>query len=741
MTEANTKVADRLETVLACVTYFGAAVFPLWGVDANGHCECPKKKDCGKNAGKHPYGKFAPEGFKDASRDTSMIRQWARAYPNANWAMRCGDPMPGGGFLGVFDEDPRNGSAESMSSLPDLPETATQITGRGDGGQHRLFRFPVSPGGRGIAPGLDLQGAGKYIVIAPSRHAAGGQYTWDLGLGPGEIDVPAAPEWLIEGTKAAVPRPELDTEDTARETVLGELFTLAGRAGPLMPNGNLIVNCINSDNHSDARGKGADESCVILPPAGGRRFGGYSCRHGGCATLKWTEVLRMFPEDLVKRAQAKYPIKLVAVPPNASETHVPPRTWQATSDWEDELRVMMAWKTTKTGHKPVPDIVNAISILTYDIRWKDVLKFDEFSQVLRFTKPPQWHPDDAGKDQGDTWTDSDTTRLDSWMRRNWALELPNEKLREAVYVVGMRDSYNPLRDWLNQLQWDGNKRLDTWTSRYLGSPDTPYTRAAGRKWLISAVARGIRPGCKADHVLILEGGQGVGKSTALKALAGGDKLFTDSPIDIGNKDSFVSLRGRWLIELAELASLSKSESERSKAFFSSATDSYRPPYGRELVAVPRTCVFAGSTNLGQYLNDDTGGRRYWPVKVGVIDIRTLEQDREQIWAEAVAAFKANEIWWPSYAETPLFEAEQMAREVGDAWEEDISRWLNTPQAIELYKQYAHLTLMQVAHYALAISPKDANHTTAVRVSRVMYHLGWKKSRVGNGITRSTTFVK
>ncbi len=731
-------VTNSIDLVLECVTYFGAAILPIWGIDQNNKCLCPKKDKC-ESPGKHPNGKLVPQGVHDASRNFSIIREWYSKAPRSNWALRTGDPMPGGGFLAILDEDPRNGSEESIVQFPDLPETVTQTSG--SGGRHRLYRFPISPSARTLGPGLDLQGASKYCVIAPSRHASGGQYHWNLGEGPGEIDVPAAPDWLVEGTSPAAPRPEQDTADTARETVLGELFTLAGRAGALMPNGNLLVNCPNSDNHSDARGKGTDASCVILPPAGGSRFGAFSCKHSGCATLKWNEVLSMMPPEMVKAAQKKYPIKLVAVSPNMTETHAPPRVWAPTNDWEEELKVMMAWKTTKTGHKPVPDIVNCISILTYDPRWKDVLKFDEFSQVLRFTKPPQWHPDDAGKDQSDVWTDNDTTRLDAWMRRNWALELPNEKLREAVYVVGMRDSYNPLRDWLNQLEWDGTKRAETWLSRYLGADDTPYTRAAGKKWLISAVARGMKPGVKVDSLIVLEGGQGVGKSTALKTLAGGEKMFSDSPVDLGSKDAFVSLRGRWFIELAELSSLSRADNEKAKAFFSSATDSYRPPYGRELVQVPRTVVFAGTTNLGQYLNDETGGRRYWPVKVGVIDIRSLEQDREQIWAEIVHAFKNGETWWPSYQETPLFESEQLAREVSDAWHEDIHRWVSSPQGVELLKQHSYLTLIQIAHYALAITPKDANHTTAIRISRVMNQLGFKKDRATMGPGRVTVFRK
>jgi predicted P-loop ATPase len=725
MTQPNPQETSRFDQVFACVNFLGAAVFPLWGINRKtGFCDCPKGKACAA-AGKHPYAKFAPEGFKNASRDPSIIRDWIGRYQNSNFAARCGDPMPGGGFLGVLDEDPRNGCAESLASLPGLPETVTQITGRGDGGRHRFYRFQVSPAGRTIAPGLDLQGNSKYIVLAPSRHASGGDYHFDLGLGPGEIDVPDAPAWLVDGTEAATPRPERDGEDTARYTVLGELFTLAGRAGPVMENGTMLVNCPNSDTHSDARGKGSDPSCVVLPPAGGSRFGGFSCRHGHCVNLKWHEVLKMMPPEMVKAAQKKYPLKAV------TETVVTgPKLWEPPAEnWEAELKQMMAWKTTKTGHKPIADIVNAITILTYDPRWKGVLRFDEFSQVLRFTSPPQWHKDDAAKDQSSVWTDSDCTRLDSWMRRNWALELANEKLREAVYVVGMRDSINPLKEWLDSLVWDGTPRLSTWLPRYLGTDNTPYAQAAGRKWIISAIARGMTPGCKADHVLILEGGQGVGKSTALKALAGGDQLFTDSPIDIGNKDSFVSLRGRWIIELAELASLSKSESERSKAFFSSATDSYRPPYGRELIAVPRTCVFAGSTNLGQYLNDDTGGRRYWPVQVGVIDIQGLTHDRDQLWAEAVAAFKAGEAWWPSYEELPLFQKEQLAREVSDPWYEDIERWVNSNQGQDILSRVGYFTNMQIAHYALGILPKDANHSVAIRIGRVMYHMGYKKVRM------------
>ncbi len=729
----NMPALDRLENVLACVTYFGASVLPIWGISSAGVCDCPKKSEC-LSPGKHPVSKLVSNGVNGASKDPSMIRQWARSYPNANWAMRTGDPMPGGGFLAVLDEDPRNGSEESITSFPDLPDTCTQTSG--GAGRHRLFRFPHRPASRTVGPGLDLQGGGKYIVIAPSQHHTGGFYHWALGEGPGEIDVPDAPEWLVEGTGDHTPRPDRDNENTAVQTVLGELFKLAGRGGAVMPSGQQMANCPNSENHGDVRGRGEDTSCVLLPPAGGSQFGGFKCMHSSCANLKWHDILKMMPDEMVRAAQKKYPPRLVNV--NATQAPAPTQSVDPSEPYKI-VKDAMSWKTTKTGYKPIADFVNVITVLTYDPRWIGVLKFDEFSQVLRFTKEPPWHPDDKPKNQSPVWTDEDATCMDAWMRRIWGIEVPIEKIRAAAYTVAKREACNPLKDWLGTLSWDGTQRIDTWLTRYIGVTDSPYVRSVARKWLISAVARGMTPGCKADHVLIMEGGQGVGKSTALRTLCG-QEFFSDSKIDIGNKDSFVSLRGRWIIELAELASLSRTESDQSKAFFSSGVDSYRPPYGRELVSVPRSCVFAGSTNAGQYLNDESGGRRYWPVKVGVIDIEGLVYDREQLWAEAVQAFKSGEIWWPTYAELPLFEHEQLIREVGDSWEESIAPWLHSSQAKELLARQGYLTLMQIAQFALQLNPNETNHASSIRIGRVLNHFSWKKERLQHGGSRTTVFI-
>jgi hypothetical protein len=172
-------------------------------------------------------------------------------------------------------------------------------------------------------------------------------------------------------------------------------------------------------------------------------------------------------------------------------------------------------------------------------------------------------------------------------------------------------SISPRQGLPGRLHWDGVERLDRWLSTYLGADDSDYSRAVGSRWLISAVARTFQPGAKADCCLILEGPQGIRKSTALRTIAG--EYFTDELADLGSKDAAMQTRGVWIIELSELDSLSHAEVARIKAFMSRTTDRFRPPYGMRLVESPRQCVFAGTVNHGTYLRDETGGRRFWPI--------------------------------------------------------------------------------------------------------------------------------
>lgn len=749
---------DVYELLEGCVKHLGAAILPLFGVSPEGVCLCQKGAVCNA-AGKHPNWKLAPNGVKNATRDLAIIRQWTKTAPSGNWAIRCGEELPDGGFLGVLDCDPRNGSVESLAAITqqrgELPETVTASTG--GRGSHRLFRFPHAPASRMVGPGLDLQGGGKYIAISPSRHHTGGVYAWELGLGPGDVPVADAPSWLLDGTGEAQPRPRPDG-GTARETVLGEAFALAGWAGAVMTDGMMLARCPQADQHSDNRGRGQDASCVILPPAGGSRFGGFRCQHGHCANLKWQDVIKLLPKEAVEAANRKYP-RLGIVPADATAPHdaehSPNSQRPDPSDRKaerDAMKRKLIWRPDpKTGEsKLVNDEVNLSAILTYDPSWKGILYYDEFAQVIRYTRHPEWHPDDAPKDRTLIWQEGHVHCLNLWLRRVWGLQLPAEKIREGVYTVARRDSRNPLRDYLEDLKWDGVKRIDTWLSTYLGVEATPYTSSVGRKWLISAVARALRPGTKVDTLIVLEGPQGEGKSTALRVLAGNPEWFSDTPIQIGEKDAYVSIRGKWIYELAELASLRKADLDKMKAFFSAPTDSYRPPYGREQVTVPRTCVFAGTVNLGEYLNDPTGARRFWPVRIGTIDIESLRNDRDQLWAEAAAVFvdwvkrgepQSDCLWWPSASERGAFEREQDERAQRHPWSEPVAKWVETPRAKDILAKRGYLMVSDIATYALSIADKDLDSGKAIVIGTIMARdLKYAKRRYSQGKLRVWGYV-
>ena len=259
---------------------------------------------------------------------------------------------------------------------------------------------------------------------------------------------------------------------------------------------------------------------------------------------------------------------------------------------------------------PERNEANVITALSNDEAFAGALLFDEFRQEVLVGRPLPW--DSAAHWEPRAWSDADDVRCAEWLQRREINVVPVTVSR-SVNAVARDIRIHPVRDYLNGLRWDGVARLERWVMAYLGAEDSALNRAIGSRWMISAVARIMQPGVKADHMLILEGPQGGKKSSAIKTLAGAE-WFTDELAEIGTKDAAQQMRGVWVVEFAELDAISRAEVSRIKAFLTRTTDRYRPPYERYVITVPRQCVFAGSVNPETYLRDETGNRRFWPVR-------------------------------------------------------------------------------------------------------------------------------
>ena len=403
---------------------------------------------------------------------------------------------------------------------------------------------------------------------------------------------------------------------------------------------------------------------------------------------------------------------------------------------------------------PERNEANVIIALTSDIAFAGVLTFDDFSQEIVVRQPLPW--DTATSPFPRPWEDADDVRTAEWLQLRGVNVAPLVVGR-AVGAVAREYRIHPVRDWLDHLRWDGTPRIETWTSTYLGAAPTAFHHTVGALWLISAVARIFRPGVKADHMLILEGPQGARKSTAIKVLAG-EVWFTDELPELGSKDAAIHMQGVWIVEIAELDAIGRAEVSRIKAFLTRTTDRFRPPYGRYTVEVPRQCVFAGTVNPDTYLRDETGNRRFWPLRCGSIDIAALARDREQLWAETVHRFREGAIWW---IEDPAILAEataaQEARYQADAWDARIDRWLTHDtrsvnrghagwedwqnEECERPEPIRDVSVGEILEGALGIEPAKWTKGDQMRVGAWLKSRTWDRYRSGVGATREWRYRK
>lgn len=352
--------------------------------------------------------------------------------------------------------------------------------------------------------------------------------------------------------------------------------------------------------------------------------------------------------------------------------------------------------------------------------------FNLFTGGISVIERPDW--DDPTGWNPRPWADADDGRATIRLQQKHGLSWASRKLvRHALDELAWRNRFDPVADYLLGLEWDGRPRLDTWLTDHLGVEDSSLHRAYGSKWLISAVARALRPGCKVDTVLVLEGPQGIGKSTALKTMCG-EEHFTDQIPDIRDKDAQAQLQGIWVLEFAEFNALSRAEVSHVKSFITITTDRFRAAYGYRPGDHPRRCVFAATLNqTGDYLEDETGSRRFWPVACAVgwpddrkVNHAALGAARDQLWAEAVHRFQHGEPWHLSPELDALRAIAATPREREDPWHEAVAVYLRDKEVTTARM------IFEVGLMMLAAQPGPASQK---RLSSIMQRLGWKRQTV------------
>jgi predicted P-loop ATPase len=376
-------------------------------------------------------------------------------------------------------------------------------------------------------------------------------------------------------------------------------------------------------------------------------------------------------------------------------------------EWQDRL-------IRTRDRRPRPVVANAITAFRHAPEWAGRLWYDAFRERTILCAQPPWMSTIVPHD----WGGEDDTRAAAWLQHAEIAVSP-AMAAQAVDVVARDHRYHPVLNYLSRCRWDEKPRLDTWAIRYLGAEDTPYVRAVAARWLISAVARVHEPGCKADCVLILEGRQGLGKSTALKTLA--QPWFSDEIATLGTKDAAMQVAGVWVVEMAELDSMSRGDIGKVKAFVSRTTDRFRPPYGHRVVQQPRQSVFAGSVNHTDYLRDETGARRFWPLWCTNIDLTALGNDRDQLWAEAMRRYRRGTCWWLDTPElTALAEEVQRGRYQADAWQALIEKYIADKMAV---------AVPEVLNQALQLPLQRWGQSEQNRVAGCLKAAGWRRKQV------------
>lgn len=335
-----------------------------------------------------------------------------------------------------------------------------------------------------------------------------------------------------------------------------------------------------------------------------------------------TEVAKLLNQERYERAVTEFSSAVTTVTP-------------AVTEWLSMLQL-----NPNTG-LPVKTLANVRILLEFDPNLSNRIFMDTFADRIMGIAPFPWRRNEEGPF---VWADKDDRNLREYVERILKFR-SKDLIEDALYNHANTHGINPIKEYLESVKWDGIPRADTLYVDYLGAEDSDYVRAVTRKGLVAAVSRITTPGIKFDTMTVINGPQGIGKSTLLAKLGG--PWFSDSLQTFEGKDAAEMLQGFWILEISELAAYGKSDIRTIKQFLSKQGDNYRGAYLRRVEEHPRKCIFFGTTNDVEYLNDSTGNRRFWPVEAGINPPtksiwKDFDGERDQIWAEAYFRWQMDE---------------------------------------------------------------------------------------------------
>ncbi|PWU21853.1 MAG: hypothetical protein C5B50_00790 [Verrucomicrobia bacterium] len=707
-------------------------------------------------------------GCHDATTDPARIRAWWSRWPWASIGIATGPESR----LVVVDEDgPQGAYTRAQLAGSTAIDTVTVRTARGP---HLWFAWPAQLAriknvkGRG---GLDVRGNGGYVIAPPSRHASGHVYYFD-----GQRSLAPCPQWVIDwanepwheqggvwvrgkslaqpATTNVVPLHSFATGAVAGGSAIGtagvaglaylDRPTPARVAEPwsLELEGRIItalahLPAVTRDEWLDAgmalHATGWGDRALAIwdvwsrlrcPDKGpGRGYLGIDDLRRQWITFKPTggrTIGTIFARAKERGWQDRAPHagQAAGAAPSGfgtqTTTTLPP---------DGGSGVQPNWERTQGGAIKSKSYVNtriAFRIMGLQFRHdifrnrRMVLESGDLSTARELSDP-------LCRALRDRIIDS------------FGFDPGIDNSKEAASRACEDSRYDPVLDYLTSLRWDGAARLGTWLATYCGAERSILHGAFGTLWMVAAVRRARLPGTKFDHVLVLEGAQRAGKSSVVKILASGptsdrpEAFVSDAPIlHASAKEQQEAIEGVWLYELAELTGIRRAEVEALKAFLSRNADTTRMAYDRFRTDTPRRCVFIGTTNDRNYLADQTGNSRFWPIETGLIDLAALRRDRDQLWAEAMALDTAG---LPLVLPSELYEEaakSQLTRTVNDPWEEILENWRRWPTGNENFQigNEHRVTTKFIWSAILRLEVEKVSITETRRIASIMNKLGW-----------------